>query len=377
MKIAVIGTRGFPNIPGGVEKHCEKLYQRIAASGNAVIIYRRSPYVDKTGSFKIDDHIQFVDYWVPRSKYIETIFHSFLAAFSCIQKRPDLVHIHNIGPALILSVLKIFNIKSIVTYHSANYEHQKWGALSRAILRFAEKMAVSLADHMIFVSEAQTRKIHSNRKTYIPNGVELPKILNKNDYIKELGLKPKGYVLAVSRIVPEKGVLDLVRAFMELKLDTRLLICGDADHVSEYSRLVKKTASQDERIVLAGYVTGNELEQVYANALLFVLPSHQEGHPIALLEALSFRLPVLVSNIPQNIEIKLPKTCYFEISNQIDLRKKLESFFGDATLYTLDEADRIELLRKYDWDKITLKTLDVYKKVLSSKQPHLLSWCWK
>lgn len=372
MKIAVIGTRGFPNIAGGVEKHCEKLYQRIAASGNTVIIYRRSPYVDKTGSFKGDARLQFKDYWVPRSKYLETISHSFLAALSCIQNRPDLVHIHNIGPSLILPLLKLFKIKAIVTYHSANYEHRKWGRLSRAILKIAEKVSVIFADHIIFVSETQAGKISPKLKSYIPNGVEIPKISYKNDYIKTMALKPKNYVLAVSRITPEKGVLDLVSAFMASDLDTKLVICGDADHASEYSLLVAKIAARDERVVLAGYVHGEQLEQMYAGAGLFVLPSHQEGHPIALLEALSFRLPVLVSNIPQNLEIGLPKSCYFEAGDQLDLRRRMKSFFEDSSSNVVDEPYRMELLRRYDWDKIARKTLGVYSMVISKSKERSL-----
>ena len=43
--IAVVGTRGFPDVQGGVERHCEELYTRLAAHGVDILVFTRSPYV--------------------------------------------------------------------------------------------------------------------------------------------------------------------------------------------------------------------------------------------------------------------------------------------------------------------------------------------
>jgi glycosyltransferase involved in cell wall biosynthesis len=271
--------------------------------------------------------------------------------------------VHNIGPSLILPILKAVNIKAIVTYHSANYEHQKWGPFSKSILKFGEKLAVAFADHIIFVSKTQAGKIKCKRKSHIPNGVEIFTPSMKDDYVKSLGLSSKNYVLAVTRFMPEKGVLDLVNAFRNTAIKTNLVICGDADHVSEYSTKIKKTAALDKRIILTGYITGDKLEQIYSQALIFILPSHYEGHPIALLEALSFKLPVLVSNIPPNIEIGLPRTCYFEKGNHEDIARMLELFFNYNSINTVDNSIRMELLQKYRWNKIANDTIAIYKKI--------------
>ena len=122
-RICVIGTRGFPNIEGGVEKHCEALYP-ILAEDMEITVFRRKPYVSGDTEFA---NIHFVDLPSAKMKGVEALLHSFLAAVSAIQLRPDVVHFHNIGPGLFVPLVKLFGIPVALTYHSPNYEHKKWG----------------------------------------------------------------------------------------------------------------------------------------------------------------------------------------------------------------------------------------------------------
>ena len=126
MKIFVLGTRGFPNIQGGAEKHCEQLYPFMSKEVE-VTTFRRKPYVEKNAPQKWEN-ISFVDLPSTKIKGLEALFHSFLSAIYSIFKRPDIVHIHNIGPGLVTPLLRLFGIKVVVTYHSPNYEHKKWAA---------------------------------------------------------------------------------------------------------------------------------------------------------------------------------------------------------------------------------------------------------
>lgn len=75
--------------------------------------------------------------------------------------------------------------------------------------------------------------------------------------------------------------------------------------------------------VMTGYITGKPLQQLFAHAGFFVMPSYHEGHPIALLEALSYGLPALVSDIPANIEIYSEGIQYFNCGNVGDLNAKM------------------------------------------------------
>ena len=83
MKIMVMGTRGIPHIPGGVETHCEHLYPRMIKGGeHCVTVICRSDYViDK--NLEEYQGIKLKNIYSPKSKSFEAIVHSFLAVMSC------------------------------------------------------------------------------------------------------------------------------------------------------------------------------------------------------------------------------------------------------------------------------------------------------
>lgn len=92
-----------------------------------------------------------------------------------------------------------------------------------------------------------------------------------------------------------------------------------------------------------------------SNTRCYVLPSSHEGLPIALLEAMSYKVPTIVSNIPANIEVKLKYKNYFEVGNIKELTKKLQDNID--TPYQKVEYD----MSQYNWDIITNQVVEIYK----------------
>ena len=113
--IAVIGTRGFPGIQGGVEVHSENLYSRM--KNVKLRVYRRNPYLTDS-SYKKYNNIEYVDLPSTRIKGLEAILHTFISVLHILFHRVDIVHIHNIGPGLFTPLLKFFGLKVVLTYHS-------------------------------------------------------------------------------------------------------------------------------------------------------------------------------------------------------------------------------------------------------------------
>ncbi len=367
MKIFVAGTRGIPDISGGVEKHCQELYPLIAARGHEVFIATRKSYVECPG-IREWKRVRLVHLYAPRQKSLEAIVHTFLAVLKAWQIKPDVLHIHAVGPGLLVPLGRILGMKVVMTHHGPDYERQKWGRMAKLALRLGEWLGGRFANEVIVISriiETIVRKKCRRSSHLIYNGVRIPDKTSKTDYLETIGVLPQNYILAVGRFVPEKGLDLLVKAFREISGDLKLVIAGDADHETTYSRNLKREMAKDRRIVGTGYITGEPLHQLYSHAGLFVLPSFHEGLPIALLEAMSYALPVLVSDIPANLEVELPKERFFRCGDPSDLKKKIRLLWGKPL--QADEKELFEklLLQKYNWETIADQTIQVYEKVLS------------
>jgi len=365
MKIFVTGTRGIPGIPGGVETHCENLYPLIVRKGHEVFLATRSAYIENPpGEWK---GIKLISCFSPRRKSIEAIVHTFLALLKARQFQPDVVHIHAVGPALLVPFARLLGLKVVFTNHGPDYDRQKWGRVAKFVLRLGEKLGGSFANEIIVIStviQDIIRKRCNQPSHIIYNGVTLPEINKNIDYIQGFGVEPGKYVLAVARFVPEKGLTDLIEAFNGLETDYHLVIAGDADHETVYSRRVKHLSQGNDRIVLTGYITGEKLKQVFTNAGLFVLPSYHEGLPIALLEALSYGLSVLVSDIPANCEVDLEAKRFFRCGDIEDLKNRMNALLQEPATEAEQKKYYTMLTRKYDWNRIAEQTIAVYAKAM-------------
>jgi len=364
MKIFVTGTRGIPNIPGGVEKHCQELFPRIAAKGHEVVLCTRNSYVTQ----KINEWqgVKLIKCYAPRIKSFEAIVHTFISLLKARILRPDVVHIHA-APMLLTPLARLVGFRVVVTNHGPEYDRQKWGGIAKFVLRLGEKMGGLYANEVIVISsiiENIVRQRCHRASNLLYNGVAQPQQSKEFDFLTQIGVDPGRYVLAVARFVPEKGLHDLIDAFQALNSNYKLVIAGDADHESEYRTNLCKTASTDDRIILTGYITGKSLNQVYSYASLFVLPSYHEGLPLALLEAMSYGLPVLVSDIPANKEVGLATNRYFRCGDVNDLKDKMATLLQRNLSNDEKEAMRRQVTKKYNWDKIAEQTIKVYEKAV-------------
>jgi len=366
MRIIVLGTRGIPNIQGGVETHCEELYPRLVKLDNKVSLIRRTCYVPEEDKLTEYKGVELINLFTVRRITTETLLHTFLGVLWARLKGTDILHIHAIGPAIFIPFARLLGLKVVFTHHGPDYNRAKWGPVAKSVLRIGEKWGSKCANEIIVISEVIKKYLEDkyNRldTNLIYNGVTPPLFAAKTDYIKSLGLKPRRYVFTLGRFVEEKGFDFLIKAFNELKQsEFRLVIAGDADHEIPYTKHLKKMARLNN-VVMPGFVKGEELQQLFTHARLFVLPSFHEGLPISLLEAMSYRLPVLVSDIPANKQVPLPENTFFITGDGDSLKGNLNRILQQE--YAPVDYD----MTPYDWDKIALQTEEVYKKVFDSKR---------
>ncbi|MFH1171952.1 MAG: glycosyltransferase family 4 protein [bacterium] len=332
MRIAFIGQKGIPAIYGGVERHVEELAIRLVCRGHHVTVYTRPYYTPATRrSYR---GVQLISIPSLKSKHFDAITHTFLSTLDAIRKKYDVIHFHGVGPSLISFLPKLLGsrAKVVATFHSVDRKHKKWGPIARYFLWLGEWAIVSFPDETISVSQTIRRycqHVFKKRTVYIPNGVSenLSGDHSTSMIRRRFGLMTDQYILAVSRLIPHKGIHYLIEAYKNLETKKNLVIVGDAFYTDDYVRQLRKLAGNDPRIIFTGFQKGRMLAELFANAYLFVLPSEAEGLPISLLEAASFGTCALASNIPENIEVirangqVLGYT--FRNKDTVDLTKKL------------------------------------------------------
>lgn len=383
--VAIFGIRSIPvnaddthpikfSLPrgvfGGAELAVEKLAVELAERGHEITVYcRKGRRLTSDSNYK---GVNLVGLPCIRSQSAEALSHSLIAALFAslapkrFHGRPDIVHIHTTGPSLFAFLPRLFGIPTVVTVQGLDWKREKWGWLAKKVLRLAAWTSSKHASATIVVSKHLEQHYLSayNKKTfYIPNGVDIQKAKNSGAFLEKIGVKPKRYVLFLARLVPEKNAHLLIAAFKNIQSNMNLIIAGDASYTFKYAETLKQMAKSDSRIIITGGVYGADKEELISHAALFVLPSSVEGLSLALLEAMSYGIYPLVSDIPENAEVVLPiGGSVFSNGNANSLAKKLEEILPDVSSLEIKHSHAMieYIASRYSWKNIALNTEDIY-----------------
>lgn len=370
MKIAMIGQKGIPSRAGGVEIHVEEIASRLAGSGCSVYVFCRKGYSGiNTGKVYKNINIRFVPYI--GTKHLDAITHTFSSTIAALLMGCDIFHYHALGPATLSFIPKIFGKKVVCTVHGLDWQRRKWGAFASRYLKFGEYATAKFSNAVINVSRNLVdyyKKKYNKDTVYIPNGVEKGEFRQPDIISKNYGLVKDEYILFLARLVPEKGAHYLIDAFNRLNCCKKLAISGCSSHSDKYEAELHKMASDNSNIVFTGFVAGDELEELYSNAYLYILPSDIEGLPISLLEAMSFDNCCLTSDIPENADVVKDMGYTFKKSDVADLSEKLEMLINqEEKVYAVKKNVCRNILEEYNWDDAAEKTLAVYKKLMMDR----------
>lgn len=373
MKIAMIGHKRVPSREGGVEIVVEELSTRLVKKEHQVDIYnRKGKNVQDKNADKQNKRIKeykgarIITIPTINKKGIDALLYSFFASIRALFGNYDVLHYHAEGSCAMLWIPHLLKKRIVVTIHGLDWQRSKWGGFATKYIKFGEKMAAKYADEIIVLSKGVQKyfKDTYNRDThFIPNGVNKPTIREANIIKEKYGLEKDKYILFLARIVPEKGVQYLIDAYKQIDTDVKLVIAGGASHTNDFLEEIKKKASEDNRIIMTGFVQGEELEELYSNCLFYCLPSDVEGMPISLLEAMSYGKLCLASDIEENMQVIENMGVTFEKGNVEDLKKKLEEIIQNKVDI---DGRKIQdyILEKYNWEDVADKTENLYRGVI-------------
>jgi exopolysaccharide biosynthesis WecB/TagA/CpsF family protein len=374
LRIAMIGHKRIPSREGGVEMVVCELATRMAAKGHKVTAYNRyghhisgKKYDDDygTGDRKFYKGVRIQVIPTFRSSKLNAIVYSVLATIKASFSDYDVYHFHAEGPCVMLWLPRLMHKRIIVTVHGLDWQRAKWGNFASKVILCGEKQAVRNADEIIVLSHNVQKYFmdtYGRKTVYIPNGITRPAPVSAKMITERFGLTEKGYFLFLARLVPEKGIHYLIKAYKEVKTDKKLVIAGGASQAADYMEQIHKMAEKDKRVIFTDFVQGQMLEELYSNAYAFVLPSDVEGMSVSLLEAMSYGNCCVVSDIPENTEVVTDHAVTFRHGDTEDLREKLQMLADEPDKeneYRTASADYI--CRRYNWDEVVDRTLEVYK----------------
>ena len=380
MKIAHVNMFYLPTF-GGVEQVMYELAQRQVREGHEVHVFCCDSNKEKRIKIKNEIlegvHVHRLPY-IARLSLNTFIWPSFLWKF---KGKFDIVHSHVSGHAYILFAGFLSRMKGAKHIHTT---HCPWTDASfrpfviRPFLLMNDiifnKLSFSFADKVIPITPWElgilSKFIKDKDKiSVIPNGTDkiLFRKVKTNQFRKKHNIREKYLVLFFGRLNPTKGPEKLAKAAINItkrRKDIAFVWVGpDEGKAKEVSSLIKPY----QNMHYLGPIRGKEnIAEMYQSADVYVLPSYREGLPLTLFEAMASGLPIIaspVNGVPY--EMKDPENGYFvKYGNIKGIEDKLIRVLDNPDIAKQMSKNNIEKSKAYDWDKISKKYLEEYKKLL-------------
>jgi len=252
-----------------------------------------------------------------------------------------------------------------VTVQGLDWQRKKWGKFASWVLRLGERAAVMSPNKTMVVSQALQeyyRHRYGKPTIYIPNGTYIRERPEPHHLLK-WGLEPRQYILFLGRFSPEKNLHSLIEAFKRIEAPLKLVLAGGSSYSNHYVSELRRHES--ERVRVLDWLAGEPLDELRANAMLFVLPSDMEGLSVALLDAMSAGLCVLTSDVPENRELVEGAGFTFRRGDVTDLERMLRLLISDPDIREqAGRAARERVREHYLWPDVVEKIEHVYLELM-------------
>jgi glycosyltransferase involved in cell wall biosynthesis len=146
----------------------------------------------------------------------------------------------------------------------------------------------------------------------------------------------------------------------------KFLLSGRGPFLKKLEQEVQLRGLQ-EKVVFLGYIDRRKLIEIYQNATIHVVPSHYEGLPTVLLEAMACGLPIVATDIGGNNEVISSGVNGFLVppKHPEEMAAVILRLLKDAALREkIGRAARKTIEENYTWDKITDRIVECYEKIL-------------
>lgn len=362
MKIVFIGGRGI-HILGGIENYMLNLTRELTKLGHECIVWCESDH----NEVEMLDGVKVIYHKGPKSNFICKPWCGLKATLKTVfkEKGVDVIHYNAWPPSLWCWIPRMRGVPSMMEGHGLEWQRSKYSPKAQKVMKAMEGITARLNQHLIMCSEGQVeyfKKEYGKESVCIPGAVSLPNLNrpNDSDVLMKFGLEPKKYFLFMGRLVQDKNPDYLIRAFIQAKtVGYKLVIAGSNDAMPEYVTNLHEIGAGHDDVVFTGAVYDQDKAKLLHNAYCFCLPSTIEGLSIVMMEAASYHLPVIASDIDANKEFLGDDAVYVSPENEDDLVNALE--YAVAHPDEMEKQQKVnyqKLVDKYTWDKVALRYVD-------------------
>ena len=364
LKIAILGTKGYPYVYGGYETMVRELGERLQKRGMDVRVYcHRSLFDERPEEV---NGIKLI--YVPgiETKILSQLSHSFFGMLHACFSDVDVILVVNSANGPLGIFPRIFSKPTAINVDGMEWLRPKWKGFGAKYFFWASKKATKLYDRIITdCNEMQKtyRELFGAQSTVIAYGAN-PDSKSSPEKIKKWNLDHRGYYLIVGRMIPDNNADVIINAFVLSNSDRKLVILGEAPIKDPYES--KLRAIKDDRLVFTGYVNDQEeLKSLYHNCYAYLHGHEYGGTNPAMLKAMGYGCAILALNTRFTREmLQNGKHGWFFEKNVASIMTTIEKAEKyPHKIHELRETAREGLTNKYNWEHVTEQYLEVFQQL--------------
>lgn len=405
MKIGFVTPNYYPNVTGGGELSLKLLAEELAKRHHTVIVFSFDSHRGRQQIDKIHG-VTIIRYRAPsKSPQLLTLIVPVSLVMKEWEEFIDVYHLYCISPLPGGALYKMLGGKRNVvgTLNSLSavcpicvktclndrcafrdrlvclHVHDRKQIISSILYSVIYPVLTALSrnlDHYIALTNSVKQShvlkgFDSNRIAIIPNFFERPRdSVIPASYNDRTSKSAIFNILYVGAVIREKGLGVLIRAFSEVSdkhSEARLTIVGSGEGFDDYVKMVEDLSLSD-KVTFKGHVNDrNELKQIYLKTRVFVHPAIcPDPFPRTLLEAMTFEIPTIVSNMGSLPEIVGSGGLVFESGNAENLAEKIEILIQNSEVRQRLSSNCKEVVRRFSPDFIPNKIVELYKTLIDS-----------
>ncbi len=364
MRIAAFGFRSIPPSKGaaGADKFAIELFPRLIDRGHSVIAYNRR-YPDVFVDINEYKGVKIKTIKTTSKKGFDTLWHSFRSTFDIIfHNTADIVHIQNGGNSIWALPLRLFGKKVFISQDGVDWKRDKWPWYGKLYLKLSTFITAHLPNEVIFdniIAKKLFEDKFGKKYKFIPFGSEVAEINENTDVMQKNNLKKGEYYLFIGRFIHDKGLHYLIPAFKNSSSNKKLILIGGSPNPSPYEKQLKDMA--DNRIQFPGYIYGNDVNVLIANAYCYIQPSDVEGLSPIVLTVMGLNVPMIVSDIEENEYAVLDTVRMFKKGNIESLTEQInycEQNYSEMQILAQKAQQRA--LGLFNWEKVADEHVEVF-----------------